>query len=347
MTLQQELPFPAENSADPIDAADEWLVYLYSGQVSEAGKVAFRAWLAQSPEHVQAYKDAEQLWRDIGLCSLPLAEQVELSSGLNAEPEVEHPQPQPRAAIRNRFAALAASLALIASTAVWWFEQDTQVATTRYVSHTAQTRTITLEDNSKVVLSADSSLTVSFNQHARSLNLLRGRAYFDVSPDPSRPFVVRAGNATATAVGTAFDVNSDDEGVTVSVTHGIVDVKSYANAQSEPQLALRKINAGQMVRADKQGVISNATAFDIDDVLAWRSGRLVYQGEKLSVITAEINRYRTKKIRLLDKTLRDKRITLSVAADKTEQLIAAIQVAEAVHIVDTPTEILISKAKPY
>jgi transmembrane sensor len=156
--------------------------------------------------------------------------------------------------------------------------------------------------------------------------------------------VVRAGNATATAVGTAFDVNSDDEGITVSVTHGIVDVKSYLNGPSEPHLALRTINAGQLVRADKQGAISYAIPFDIDDVLAWRAGRLVYQGEKLSVITAEINRYRAKKIRLLDKTLRDKRITLSVAADKTEQLIAAIKITENVHIVETPTEILISKA---
>lgn len=346
MTQQQVLPFPANDSADPIEAADEWLVYLYSGSASDDGKVAFRVWLADSPEHVQAYKNAEQLWRDMGLNALSLADFDECHIVQNTELEIEVP-PQSKSTVAKRqgLAALAASVVLIASMAVWWFEQDTLQPAAHYVSHTAQILTISLEDNSSVVLSADSSLTVSYSKEGRNLNLLRGRAYFEVAPDPSRPFVVSAGNATATALGTAFDVNID-EGVTVSVTHGTVNVESYPNGQSEPYSHSRKINAGQWVRTDKLGAISSVLSFDMNEMLAWRSGRLVYQGEKLSVITAEINRYRTKKIRLLDKTLQDKRITLSVASDKTEQVIAAIQATEAVRIVHTPTEILISQVLP-
>ncbi|WP_340677702.1 FecR domain-containing protein [Paraglaciecola sp.] len=347
MTTLETLPFPRRDNTDAISTADEWLTYIYSGQASAAGKIEFKAWLAYAEENIDAYEAAEQLWRDLGLICLVDEEShpaAEIQHNLTTLPLAVN-QEKSRNPRKHWALALAASIVLIFTITTIWVEQNPQAQIIQYSSIIGEIKTITLPDNSSVVLSADSVLNVDYRAHTRVLSLLRGRAYFEVSPDPSRPFMVSADNTKATALGTAFDINIHDEGVTVAVTHGLVDVRSFLDIAENDHINQSKIEAGQLVHADKHGALSATTTFDIDHALTWRSGRLAYEGQKLSVITTEINRYRTKKIRLLDKALQNKRITLSIPVDKTEQIIRAIQSTESVRVVDTPNEILISLVK--
>jgi len=85
-------------------------------------------------------------------------------------------------------------------------------------------------------------------------------------------------------------------------------------------------------------------ALDADNKLSWKSGRLAYQNEKLSVITEEINRYRQQKIRLVSPVLQNKRITLSLPSDQTDLLISAIKASDTVIVTQTATEIVIDYA---
>ena len=82
----------------------------------------------------------------------------------------------------------------------------------------------TLPDGSVVELGGKSSMSVVYSPQQRVVVAEDGEVFFSVSSNPSRPFIVRAGPVTITAVGTAFSVRRTGESVSVIVTEGVVDV---------------------------------------------------------------------------------------------------------------------------
>jgi transmembrane sensor len=85
-------------------------------------------------------------------------------------------------------------------------------------------RTVERDDGSTVYLGSGSALDTNFGPDRRRLDLSQGEAWFEVAPDPSRPFVVRAGDGTATALGTVYDVKHVNGRVQVTVIEGRVEV---------------------------------------------------------------------------------------------------------------------------
>ena len=75
-------------------------------------------------------------------------------------------------------------------------------------------RYITLPDNSSVVLHAGSKLQypVSFNGNSREVTLW-GEAYFDITSNLAKPFIIHTGKVKTTVLGTAFNIKSDGKQV--------------------------------------------------------------------------------------------------------------------------------------
>lgn len=86
---------------------------------------------------------------------------------------------------------------------------------------------ITLVDGSLVVLKPGSSLVYNknFNQHKRELHL-QGEAFFEVTKNPRKPFIVHAGKLVAEVLGTSFSIKNteDSKNVVVDVITGKVSV---------------------------------------------------------------------------------------------------------------------------
>jgi transmembrane sensor len=158
------------------------------------------------------------------------------------------------------------------------------------------------------------------------VELKTGEAFFEVQPDHSRPFVVRAGSVTVTAVGTKFNVRRTRERTIVSVTEGAVDVvadsaikeEKTANMHSEALATPVRVSAGQQaVRAITQ---PGLTLTDIDPaaVAAWRGGRLEYVMEPLGSVIDDVNRYGRHPIEIRDAQLRDLVFTGTVFRDQID-----------------------------
>ena len=83
----------------------------------------------------------------------------------------------------------------------------------------------TLPDGSLVTLNKHSSLSYpeDFGSNTREVTL-EGEAFFNVTPDRSKPFVIKANEASVRVVGTSFNVSSTDERTEVVVETGIVEV---------------------------------------------------------------------------------------------------------------------------
>jgi transmembrane sensor len=86
---------------------------------------------------------------------------------------------------------------------------------------------IVLPDGSVVSLFAQGTIRYAktFITHDREI-LLKGQATFEVSSDAAHPFVVKAGNTLTTVLGTSFNVQENDKGVTVKLYNGKVSIRA-------------------------------------------------------------------------------------------------------------------------
>ncbi|WP_428655899.1 FecR family protein [Runella sp.] len=97
-------------------------------------------------------------------------------------------------------------------------------------------RQIKLEDGSVVILKANSSVTYPehFGKQSRSV-FLKGEAFFNVKRDPTKPFVVHAGELVTEVLGTSFTVKSYEDAQSIEVLVATGRVSVYENSTKQTQ----------------------------------------------------------------------------------------------------------------
>ena len=114
-------------------------------------------------------------------------------------------------------------LPIIAALAVYELGLDSKVDTLPLVvtAESGERAKVQLPDGTKVNINSASQISYphDFNGEKRIVEL-DGEAYFEVTPDKERPFVVKAAGLEITVLGTAFDVCAyKDDNEAVSYTH--------------------------------------------------------------------------------------------------------------------------------
>lgn len=193
-------------------------------------------------------------------------------------------------------AAACAAIALVPSTLLR-LDAD-------YMTETAEVRVLELQDGSKVTLAPSSAVTVSFSPGERRLDLLAGQAFFQVTPNPARPFRVKAAAVETSVLGTSFDVRLDSDGVTVAVQEGVVQVDS----SSAGRKAGERLMAGETVRVSSRGT-AERSAEAPQLVAAWRQGQLLSQDRPLREAVDQLRRYWGGTIILADDALGARTVT--------------------------------------
>jgi transmembrane sensor len=131
------------------------------------------------------------------------------------------------------------------------------------------------------------------------VTLSEGQAIFDVAHEARRPFFVAAGDRTVRVVGTQFDVRRLAGKVSVTVARGAVEVRP---ADGAPGKAYR-LHPGQRLDHQEGAAVVQVATAEPDEVLGWRTGRLVYRGQPLSEVVADLNQQFATPIRIEDPTL--------------------------------------------
>ncbi|KAK6026218.1 sigma factor regulatory protein, FecR/PupR family, partial [Ostertagia ostertagi] len=187
---------------------------------ADAGaRAGLDAWLASSDAHRRAYRSVERVWTLTG--ELPSATPASAGGIVDLS----------RVRRKRRTWALAAAV-LAACVALWTFPSLKLRLQADHLTGVAELRELTLEDGSIVHLDADSAIAVRYDKGRREVALLAGQAFFKVVSAHDRPFVVTAGNVAVTVKGTAFDVGSSRDGVSVAVQSGTVEQRLLQNSRS-------------------------------------------------------------------------------------------------------------------
>lgn len=268
------------------DAA-AWVVRLEAGDLGEAEAAAFDAWLSASPANAAAFDAALA----VSHAYAAAADEVALAIS-QRRPAPARPTNR-RALVGFGLMAAAAALAVVVVPEISGPETQT------YATAKGERRTVELADGSTVDLNGGARMSVSLGRDGRRVTLAEGQAVFDVAHDARRPFTVAAGDRTIRVVGTQFDVRRLGGKVSVTVARGAVEVRPADGAAGKAY----RLHPGQRLDHVEGAAATRVAIAEPDEVLAWRSGRLVYRQQPLSDVIADLNQQFATPIRLDDPIL--------------------------------------------
>lgn len=277
-------------------AAAGWLIRLGSPALDDVDRRAFRAWLDADPAHAAALDEARRLWT--GLAGA--ASDVERSIRRR----------------RRRRAFLALAACLLAALAGLSLRPGADYATAH-----GETATVTLADGSRLTLDGDSAADVEIDARLRRVDLHRGRAFFEVTPDAARPFVVSAGPVETAVLGTAFAVERRGDAVEVVVERGRVEVRADDAVELGPEQ--RVTAAGDRIGAPEPAALATA--------LAWRRGLMVFEDRTLGEVAEELGRATGARLVIPQASVRALRLSGVFREDRPAAVLDAIESALGLH----------------
>jgi len=312
--------------------ASEWLLRLNGPSPSEQEVEQWLCWCEAHGDNLAAFEKLQRDWRDTeGLKASP-----ELLSGAQQVGMTQH-----HARILSGWIARASNLRparwVIAASLLWAIVLGYQQWAGRLPDHevisTSNHEPTTLPDGSSLLLSAKASADVDFSGTTRHIALRPGgEAYIKVHHDKSRPFTVRAGAMTVTAVGTAFDVRRELNRVTVTVEEGTI----LASAIGPTGSTQWRAGAGYQVEYLEDARTAVVSRVDTDKVLGWRDGELAYDDAPFESVIADINRYSTVSVVVRDPALLKLRFTGTVFVASVKDWIRAVEAKYPIHAVMSP-----------
>lgn len=187
---------------------------------------------------------------------------------------------------------------------------DIAVEMTTYAMQELETNSkerakVSFSDGTEVILNSAGKLRFpdSFNEGAREV-YLDGEAYFKVSNQSGRPFIVHTSNATIKVLGTEFNVQawSDDTTSDIVVQEGQVSVSSVHQQDDREAVLLSK---GEYTRVRKGKSPSPAQRVIAENHLLWTAGGLYFDHNPLGDVINQIERIFEVEINLANQKIAD------------------------------------------
>lgn len=335
------------------EAAARWSDALRESGSNAELRREFEHWYDENPAHAEAFESIDRSYR--------IARAASRSNVMLAM----HSQALARVATRNRrgrrrFMALAASVAAVAAVTLAllmasggsWQEMQYLAERTRYAMNgdtfyrtaIGQRLAVALKDGSTMTLNTNSRAVVEYHDSKRGISLLSGQALFEVAKDPDHPFVVTAAGRKVTALGTAFDVRISGERVAVTLIEGHVSIEPDAEIRkavhvNQPVPVVRsQLSPGEQLVAMTPQAAPVIHKADVERVVSWRDGQLIFQNDRLTDALQEFNRYGTRHIVLADPQLGDLRISGAFNTGNASGFVATLTSYFDVRVVDADSE---------
>jgi transmembrane sensor len=275
------------------EIAATWRIRRESRDWSARDQAELDSWLAQSTLHEVTYLRLEYGWRGmdrLAAMTPPGARQVadELPIAAAAKRPVDRRPMLLAASVAVAFVTIAAIV----------LTQVVDLSRKTYVTEVGEHSTVPFPDGSKVELNTDTRLRASVEQERRAVWLEQGEAYFEVAHDPTRPFVVHAGERRITVLGTKFSVRREGNDVRVIVVDGRVRVEAIEQPKPAQQTVAQRGDA-VTARGASLRVTSRSIAA-VENELSWRQGLLVFDQVTLEEAVAQFNRYNRKQLIIED-----------------------------------------------
>lgn len=189
---------------------------------------------------------------------------------------------QSKAKIYTLWPKIAVAASIFIAVVLGWFILQPSPGPTLVAQADSNQFTYTLEDGTTVTLRPHSALyEVPSSQNDLQFGL-EGEAYFEVSHNPERSFIIQAGPAQVAVLGTTFNVTNWDSNVTVYLEEGSVELTHLG---SKEQIIL---SPGQVGTVGQAATIVVSETEDNTEYLDWLDDQIVFTEKKLIEIVHEL-----------------------------------------------------------
>jgi len=356
--------------------AYEWLALMQSDNKTELEVERFQAWLAASAEHSACYREIEQIWSSLAGLALPQGRDDRsdpIVSNISSFPiamprRTEEPLPTIQPALANNLPtksvaerhrlllpSLVACFLMVVMASIFFvspWSPSAGISQGEYATDTAEVKKIVLADQSVVTLGAQSAIQVDFAETERRVELLSGAAFFSVTKDKSRPFIVVTSDAEVRVVGTQFEVSRLQEGLNVSVLDGVVEVVDQILPAVEQSVAKRLVAnkhvlvKNQMLRLSRDDLTVPAPVMiEAEQPGAWRNGRLIYTNAPLADVISDVNRYYNGNIIIDTDDLKYLPVSASFKTDQIDKMMNTLSAVLPITVVNLSNGDIILRRK--
>lgn len=214
------------NNNNHIDV-DHLLGKYLAGEASPVEAIQLETWLAASPANKQLFEQVSNIWNSLSSeenCTIPDKEAF-LKEVKN---RVSQPSLSKTILIKKAFSftKVAAGIILIAGAVILFAvltkkkQQSDVIAITRQTGQAILTDT--LPDGTIATINNQSQLQYPVQFTGKREVQLNGEAFFNVTPNAAKPFIISAGPVRIKVIGTSFNVRKGTDSIEVVVKTGIV-----------------------------------------------------------------------------------------------------------------------------
>jgi transmembrane sensor len=289
-----------------------------SGEATDAEKKELQNWLAADEAHVAEYEELTGFWQKTDdmlqqpVFNTTAAWQKVAAKTVNIplQQEIKEEVKQTKTIAFPSWAkmSLAAAAALLIGLFVF-----RQVSGPDMIVAKAENgnKEVVLPDNSHITLREGSTLTYpeAFAANERHVEL-EGEAFFDVTRNEQKPFIIDAQSATVQVLGTSFDVKADEHMATVVVATG--KVKMSLRKDANKALILTPGEKGSLKNGELQEELVNT-----EDYLHWKSNTIKFKNKPFIDALSELGElYKTDIKTNLSESKKQDPVTATYERDK-------------------------------
>lgn len=325
---------------------NELITARLTGVIDAAGTAELESLLQLHPEQRASLALLEQYWDTIPVADVPAADAfrdiMAVAEPAQLSPEKTIAKGFPWLKSWVRWAAAAVTLLGM------FFLFRPGGGAPQQIVRTAdgERKTFRLADASTIHLNGGSQLRCVVNGSRREL-WLEGEAYFEVAPDPSRPFIVHAAGVNIHALGTAFNVKAylGQPSCETTLLEGAVEV--YADKTPDSRIRLRpyekvSLDATASIAAPVKKInlktihagpqTSTATVAPLADSslteTAWVSNRLQFDEINFEELARQLQRWYGVRITFRDEKPKHYVFSGAFAGETVTQALDALQLTE-------------------
>ena len=215
---------------------DDVLVKYLLGEATETERGEVEQWIDESEQNRKYFDQFKLIWDK--------SQQLASTSNVNTDEAwgrfMQRVQADEAAPPKNKTIPLggftikrmaAILIMVLGISGLWYFISGAGGGNMLTAQAKDKTETVTLPDGSMVTLNRNSSISypAKFTGDTRPVTL-KGEAFFNITPDKKKPFIIDADKSSIKVVGTSFNVKSTAEKTEVIVETGIVEVAKKEHA---------------------------------------------------------------------------------------------------------------------
>lgn len=304
----------------------------FAGEISEKEIIHLKSWLSQDPENRRIFDNENELWQEASVlikCKNFNTDTawINISSRLGL---VQENSKSVTILNNNNFrlliaAATVACLLAIGGISLWVTGnksfKDVATSTSVIKTNEGEKARIFLADSTEIIMNSESSLQYNGNYNLKDRKVkFAGEAFFDVSTNREKPFIVQLEKINVIATGTRFNIYSFgiEDRIEATLEEGAIQVtvkgKEPVNIKSGQQ-AIYFVNSQKLIVRDV------AT----DTYTSWKENMLRFNDTPFEEVLRRIGRKYNVKFEITNHELLDLKFTATFIDESVEEVMEMLK----------------------